>query len=83
MLYISPGFDVYPCPMLPVKLGNILDRPLKEIIRSDEKKGLRRDILKRPSVCVSCGETDACKGGCRGRAYVMTGSLEQPDPACK
>jgi GeoRSP system SPASM domain protein len=83
MLYISPGFDVYPCPLLPIKIGNLREKALKDIIRSEQKMRLRRDILKRPAACVSCGETNECKGGCRGRAFVMTGSLEQPDPACK
>jgi GeoRSP system SPASM domain protein len=82
MLYISPDLDVFPCPMLPIKIGNLLNTSLNIIMRSELKKGLRRDILKRPAVCTSCGEAGACKGGCRGRAFFMTGSIEQPDPAC-
>lgn len=83
MLYISPDLDVHPCPMLPIKIGNVREKPLKDIMRSAQKTNVRLDILKRPAVCISCGETNECKGGCRGRAFVTTGSLEQPDPACR
>jgi GeoRSP system SPASM domain protein len=83
MLYISPELDVYPCPMLPVKIGSLRETPLKDMIRSEKKAKVRQDILKRPVDCVSCGGANECKGGCRGRAFVQTGSLEQPDPACK
>jgi len=83
MLYISPDLEVYPCPMLPVRIGTVRDTPLVKIAGSEQKKGIRKDILTRPAVCDDCKESLACKGGCRGRAYVMTGSLERPDPACR
>lgn len=30
--YISPLGDVFPCPYIPIKIGNILKQPLKEIL---------------------------------------------------
>ncbi len=30
--YISPLGDVFPCPYIPIKIGNILEQPLKEIL---------------------------------------------------
>ncbi len=83
MLYISPDAEVYPCPMLPVKIGSLLTSSLGEVIRSDRKKGLRKTLLEGPDVCRECGELGQCRGGCRGRAYVMQGTMNGPDPACR
>jgi GeoRSP system SPASM domain protein len=83
MLYISPDADVYPCPSLPVKIGNLLNSSLREVVRSDRKKELRESLLISPSECRDCGDLERCKGGCRGRAYVMAHSLDSRDPACK
>lgn len=83
MLYISPQADVYPCPSLPVKLGNLLQGTLKEIIRSERKKELRKRLASPPRECGGCEALASCKGGCRGRAYRLTNSLNSPDPACK
>jgi GeoRSP system SPASM domain protein len=83
MLYISPEADVYPCPTFPVKIGNLLETPLREIIHSSRKKDLRKSILAHAPECVACGELKQCNGGCRGRAYVKNGSLSMPDPACR
>lgn len=30
--YISPIGDVFPCPYIPIKIGNILEQPLKDIL---------------------------------------------------
>lgn len=83
MLYISGEADVYPCPSLPVKIGNLLKTSLREVVRSDRKKELRENLRTSPSDCRDCGDLDQCKGGCRGRAYVMAHSLDSRDPACK
>jgi GeoRSP system SPASM domain protein len=83
MLYIAPNADVYPCPTLPIKMGSLLLIPLKDLISSAVKKDLRRKILQKPVECETCSENDQCKGGCRGRAHRIAGSLQAPDPACR
>jgi GeoRSP system SPASM domain protein len=83
MLFISPKADVYACPMLPISIGSMRERSLKEIIQSPGKKELRHRILAAPHRCRVCDELDRCKGGCRGRAYSATGSFDGQDPACK
>ena len=30
--YVSPYGDVFPCPFIPIRIGNILDTPLKDIL---------------------------------------------------
>ena len=82
MIAIAPDGGVYPCPTLPVRLGTIGETPLKEIIASSTKKELRRKLLGHPGACMECTEVPECRGGCRGRAYVVHQSLEGEDPAC-
>jgi GeoRSP system SPASM domain protein len=82
MLYISPRADVYPCPSLPIKIGDLMKTSLKDVVNSGLKKELRKSLLASPADCRGCGDTDQCKGGCRGRAYVAAGSLDRSDPAC-
>ncbi len=83
MLYISPEADVYPCPTVPVKIGNLCELSLKEVIRSDAKKEARQKLISGPQACRSCVELVQCKGGCRGRAYAIRRSWEEADPACR
>jgi GeoRSP system SPASM domain protein len=82
MLAVAPDGSVYPCPTLPVRLGRIGEAPLQEIVSSSGKKELRRRLLQNPAGCRDCPVLAGCRGGCRGRAYVVCGSLEGADVAC-
>lgn len=83
MISISPDGGVYPCPALPVRLGELGGvATLKDIITSDVKKEFRSRLLTTSEMCAACHELPECKGGCRGRAYVMHGSWDGLDDAC-
>ncbi len=83
MIAISSEGGVYPCPTLPQMLGNLGTTSLKQIITSPSKKEFRRSLLDFPTACRQCHQLDECRGGCRGRAFVMHGSLDGIDPACQ
>jgi len=83
MLYISPSYKVYPCPAMPLELGDLNETSLREIVLSGKKKQLRNSLLNPPGECTACDRAGKCLGGCRGRAYAMTGSLDRSDPACR
>jgi GeoRSP system SPASM domain protein len=83
MLYISPSYKVYPCPAMPLELGDLHETSLREIVLSGKKKQLRNSLLSPPGECSACDRAGKCLGGCRGRAYAMTGSLNRCDPACR
>ena len=83
MLYVSPQGHVYPCPVLPIQIGDLKISSLKEIIRSEIKKDARRIIVAEAQQCKECSELRRCRGGCRGRAYAFLRSLNEPDPACR
>lgn len=82
MLAIGPDLGVYPCPTLPVPLGTLGSLGLKEIATSPEKREFRRKLTMLPAGCDGCGESDVCRGGCRGRGYCLHGSLDGIDDAC-
>src|SRR5687768_9276976 len=78
---IRPNGDVTPCPYLPVFAGNLRRSPLADLWTSSE---LFVDIRRRSSLGGRCGacEMNAHCGGCRARAYGMTGDLMAEDPLC-
>jgi AdoMet-dependent heme synthase len=78
---IRPNGDVTPCPYLPVFAGNLRRTALTDVWTSSE---LFTDIRRRASLGGRCGacEMNAHCGGCRARAYGMTGDLMAEDPLC-
>ena len=78
---IRPNGDVTPCPYLPVFAGNLRRAALADLWTSAE---LFTDIRRRSSLDGRCGacEMNAHCGGCRARAYGMTGDLMAEDPLC-
>ncbi|MBW1869445.1 MAG: SPASM domain-containing protein [Deltaproteobacteria bacterium] len=82
MMYISKDFEVTPCPIMPISMGNLRETSLKEIFSSMKRQDVRNKILLEPDECGACSLLDKCRGGCRGRTYVISGSLNKKDPAC-
>jgi radical SAM protein with 4Fe4S-binding SPASM domain len=80
-LGIRPNGDLTPCPYLPVFAGNLRRTSLEELWRDSE---LFRRIRERTSLGGRCGdcELNGYCGGCRARAYGMTGDLMAEDPLC-
>jgi radical SAM protein with 4Fe4S-binding SPASM domain len=80
-LSLRPNGDVYPCPFLQIKVGNIREQSLTEMWHGSELlKTLRnRSLLK--GKCGECEYREAC-GGCRGRAYAYSGDYLAEDPVC-
>jgi radical SAM protein with 4Fe4S-binding SPASM domain len=78
---IRPNGDVTPCPYLPVFAGTLRRSSLAELWTSS---GLFADIRRRTSLGGRCGacELNSHCGGCRARAYGMTGDPMAEDPLC-
>jgi radical SAM protein with 4Fe4S-binding SPASM domain len=78
---IRPNGDVTPCPYLPVFAGNLRRSPLADLWTSSE---LFTGIRRRSSLGGRCGacEMNGHCGGCRARAFGMTGDLMAEDPLC-
>jgi AdoMet-dependent heme synthase len=78
---IRPNGDVTPCPYLPVFGGTLRSSSLADLWSSSD---LFNDIRRRTSLGGRCGacEMNGHCGGCRARAYGMTGDLMAEDPLC-
>jgi radical SAM protein with 4Fe4S-binding SPASM domain len=78
---IRPNGDVTPCPYLPVFAGSLRNASLNDLWSSSD---LFTGIRQRASLGGRCGECEMnghC-GGCRARAFGMTGDLMAEDPLC-
>jgi radical SAM protein with 4Fe4S-binding SPASM domain len=78
---IRPNGDVTPCPYLPVFAGTLRRSSLADLWTSSE---LFAGIRRRTALGGRCGacEMNGHCGGCRARAYGMTGDLMAEDPLC-
>jgi radical SAM protein with 4Fe4S-binding SPASM domain len=78
---IRPNGDVTPCPYLPAFAGTLRSASLADLWTSST---LFTDIRRRSSLGGRCGECEmnAHCGGCRARAFGMTGDLMAEDPLC-
>jgi radical SAM protein with 4Fe4S-binding SPASM domain len=78
---IRPNGDVTPCPYLPVFAGTLRRSSLQELWTSSE---LFTGIRRRTALGGRCGacELNSQCGGCRARAYGMTGDVMAEDPLC-
>ena len=78
---IRPNGDVTPCPYLPVFAGNLRRSPLADLWTSSE---LFEGIRRRSALGGRCGacEMNGHCGGCRARAFGMTGDVMAEDPLC-
>ena len=78
---IRPNGDVTPCPYLPVFAGSLRSATLADLWTSS---ALFTDVRRRASLGGRCGacEMNGQCGGCRARAYGMTGDLMAEDPLC-
>lgn len=77
---LQPDGEVLPCVFMPIPLGNLREKRLKEIWESSEVlwKLRDRDGLQG---CGSCQYRYVC-GGCRARAYGYFGDVRGADPGC-
>ncbi|MBV6419594.1 MAG: putative mycofactocin radical SAM maturase MftC [Ignavibacteriaceae bacterium] len=77
---ISPDGYIFPCVMLPIKLGNIRQESFGSIWRrSSVINSLRKREVK--GNCGKCVLKSSC-GGCRAVAYAKTGDFLEEDPRC-
>jgi radical SAM protein with 4Fe4S-binding SPASM domain len=78
---IRPNGDVTPCPYLPVFAGSLRSATLADLWNASD---LFTGIRQRTSLGGRCGacEMNGHCGGCRARAFGMTGDLMAEDPLC-
>nr|WP_237698505.1 radical SAM protein [Pyrococcus sp. NA2] len=78
---IEPDGTVVPCVFLPIPVGNVRNRPFKEIWENSRIFNLLRNRDNFTGQCGRCPYRNIC-GGCRARAYHYTLDLLGDDPGC-
>lgn len=80
-IFVSHTGDVFPSGLLPIKVGNVREKPLKEIYReSPVLKEIRNPDLYKGK-CGVCEYRFVC-GGSRSRTYAVTGDYLESEPFC-
>ncbi len=80
-VFISHIGDIYPSGFLPLKTGDVRNDSLADIYSNHEVFRLLRNLDCLLGKCGLCEYRTVC-GGCRSRAYAMTGNIMAPEPFC-
>jgi radical SAM protein with 4Fe4S-binding SPASM domain len=79
--FVSHRGDVTPCGYFPVVAGNIRQQPFQEVYARSPLFRSLRDLQGFGGKCGACEFLRAC-GGCRARAYSLTGDYLAEEPYC-
>lgn len=79
--FVSHRGDVQPCGYLPLVVGNVLERDLRDIWRDSPEFARLRDPEGLGGKCGLCEFRAVCMG-CRARAYAATGDIMAEEPFC-
>ena len=79
--FISYRGDITPCGYFPVVAGNIRQQPFREIYQDSELFRSLRNLDAYGGKCGACEFLRVC-GGCRARAYSLTGDYLAEEPYC-
>ena len=73
--------NVLPCSYFPRAAGNVREQSFKDIWENSELFKDLRDFKKYRGRCGTCEYVNVC-GGCRARAYAVTGNYLDEEPFC-
>ncbi len=77
---INPTGDCYPCIILPILLGNLLQNPFKNIWHSEKATQFRNEEQNPADECISCELHNGCSR-CYAIAYRETGIWRGKSPS--
>jgi radical SAM protein with 4Fe4S-binding SPASM domain len=73
--------NVLPCSYFPLPAGNIREQSMKDIWDNSKLFKELRDFSSYKGSCGKCEYVRVC-GGCRARAYAVTGDYLEEEPFC-
>ena len=79
--FVSHVGEVQGCGYLPLSAGNVRERRFSEIYRSSSLFAELRDVKALKGKCGVCEYRQLC-GGCRARAYAVSGDYLGEEPHC-
>ena len=81
VLFVSHIGDIYPSGFLPITAGNVRTDDIVEVYRNAPLFTQLRDRNNLTGKCGVCNYRSFC-GGCRARAYAVTGDPFAEEPFC-
>jgi heme b synthase len=79
--FVSYKGEVQPCGYLELTAGDIRETPFPEIWKNSQLFWQLRQVDDYHGKCAACQYRKVC-GGCRARAYTLTGDVLAEDPIC-
>jgi radical SAM protein with 4Fe4S-binding SPASM domain len=79
--FVSHRGEVFPCGYLPVLAGELRDQAFETIYQESPVFERLRDLSQLEGKCGRCSFVHRC-GGCRARAYGLTGNYMAEEPYC-
>ncbi len=79
--FVSAKGEVFPCGYLPVTCGNLRSQTFPEVWTSSSVFADLRDPKLLEGACGDCSFSSTC-GGCRARAFAITGNYLAEEPDC-
>jgi radical SAM protein with 4Fe4S-binding SPASM domain len=81
---IDANGDMFPCPFLDIKIGNIFNKSLSELWEDATLLELRRLSWGKnlSGECKKCRHNRICSGGCRANAINAYKKINAKDPYC-
>ncbi|MDP6038244.1 MAG: TIGR04053 family radical SAM/SPASM domain-containing protein, partial [Candidatus Latescibacteria bacterium] len=80
-VFVSHLGQIFPSGFLPVSAGNVRKDRLVDVYRKSDLFTALRDPEQLKGKCGLCEYKTVC-GGCRARAYAVTGDFLESDPYC-
>jgi radical SAM protein with 4Fe4S-binding SPASM domain len=82
---IEANGEVFPCPYLKIKLGNLKEKSFNEIWKNWKKSELYGKLMNKDNLkgkCSICKFKVYCNGGCRALTFYTKNDFYLPDPLC-
>ena len=79
--FVSHRGEVFPCGYLPLEAGHVRRQSLQDVWQNSDLFSTLRDPDALGGACGVCEFKRVC-GGCRARAYGMTGDYLDEEPFC-
>lgn len=82
LLTVMPNGDLYPCRRMPVRVGNVFERPLADLYYDSDLLQRLRNPANTSNECSGCCFNRLCRGGLKCLAYAIYQDPFRADPGC-
>ena len=81
-VYVTQNGDLYPCPFLPIPIGNLFQDSLIDLWNSAHLQQVREETAIVTESCMNCNLLPLCVDQCKGFTYSAFNTFDHRDPVC-